>query len=525
MSVTVDIAAFPGYAFLLATASLTALFLVIWTVLSVRGPSVPKGLRRPPSPPGSRLFSGHSHIWSGNATSNPSQSQLVKWAQEYGEIYEIRLGVERWVVLSSPEAVKEVFDRNGALTSSRPRMRVAMDPYGKQWRSIRAIAHRCLSVKAADVMKPSQSLESHHYLYDILNDPDNFLDHVKRYTSSVIMYSIYGRRVLNLDDPVLKAIYQETSVFGKVVGSRFLVDQYPILAKLPKSLQWWRRKYEPCHQFEANLWMGLWKDLKKRLDAGVRTGCFAEKFMEEDYLAMGISELQAAYVAGSMIEAGSDTTQLSMNSLILGLVAFPEVVTKAHKELDAVVGDRMPQFADIPNLPYIRAMVKEVLRWRSVSNDHIRHDTTGDVVYKDYFIPAGSTVVINQWALHYDPNLFPDPHRFNPDRYLNHPSNDLTAGECIHTSDLRLRDHWSFGAGRRVCAGYNLAENSLLILTARLLWAFDVHPAVDASTGQEVKYDLWNYAPIRLFGPRPFPVRFKVRSNLKKEMILKAEVL
>jgi hypothetical protein len=154
-------------------------------------------------------------------------------------------------------------------------------------------------------MKPSQSLESRRYLYDILNDPKNFLDHSKRYTSSVIMYSIYGRRVLDLDDPILKAIYQELSVFGNVVGRRFLVDQYPVLARLPKSLQWWRRKYQPDHQFEVDLWMGLWKDLKKRLDAGIRTGCFAEKFMEEDYPAMGISEVQAAYVAGSMIEAGS----------------------------------------------------------------------------------------------------------------------------------------------------------------------------------------------------------------------------
>ncbi len=128
-------------------------------------------------------------------------------------------------------------------------------------------------------MKPSQSLESQRYLYDVLNDPDNFLDHVKRYTSSVIMYSIFGRRILDLEDPVLKAIYQETSVFGKVVGRRFLVDQYPVLAKLPKSLQWWRRQYAPAHQYEVDLWMGLWKNLKKRLDAGVRTGCFAEKFM------------------------------------------------------------------------------------------------------------------------------------------------------------------------------------------------------------------------------------------------------
>lgn len=78
-----------------------------------------------------------------------------------------------------------------------------------------------------------------------------------------------------------------------------------------------------------------------------------------------------------------------MNSLILGLVAFPEVVGKAHRELDSVVGDRLPQFEDIPNLPYIRAMVKEVLRWRSVSNDHIRHDTTVSVELSSSSVVGG----------------------------------------------------------------------------------------------------------------------------------------
>lgn len=71
-----------------------------------------------------------------------------------------------------------------------------------------------------------------------------------------------------------------------------------------------------------------------------------------------------------------DSSQNSLNSIILGLIAFPEVVTKAHEELDRVVADRLPQFEDSPNLPYIRAMVKEVLRWRSVSNDHFAHLST-----------------------------------------------------------------------------------------------------------------------------------------------------
>lgn len=154
-------------------------------------------------------------------------------------------------------------------------------------------------------MKPSQSLESYQYLKDILAEPEKFMDHVKRYTSSVIMYSTFGRRVLDLNDPILQAIYQETAVFSDTVATRFLVDQHPFLTKLPKRLQWWRRKYEAYHQKEADLWLGLWNGLKSQVASGNRTGCFAERLLEEDYPALGISEIQAAYVAGSMIEAGS----------------------------------------------------------------------------------------------------------------------------------------------------------------------------------------------------------------------------
>jgi hypothetical protein len=106
MSLPQSIARLPVPAFLAATASLSFLSCLVWFVSFIRGPKVPKGLRRPPSPPKSLLYRDHSHLWSGNTTTNPSQTQLVKWAHEFGEIYEVQFGVERWVVLSSPEAVK-----------------------------------------------------------------------------------------------------------------------------------------------------------------------------------------------------------------------------------------------------------------------------------------------------------------------------------------------------------------------------------------------------------------------------------
>lgn len=81
------------------------------------------------------------------------------------------------------------------------------------------------------------------------------------------------------------------------------------------------------------------------------------------------------------------------------------------------------------------------------------------------------------------------------------------------------RDHFSFGAGRRVCPGYNLGENSLFILTARLLWAFDVRAPVDPRTGAKAEYDLWAYTKTRLFGPQPFPATFKIRSPEKERIV------
>jgi hypothetical protein len=78
------------------------------------------------------------------------------------------------------------------------------------------------------------------------------------------------------------------------VVTRFAVDQYPVLERISKRLQWWRAKYEKYHLKEVELWTGLWNSLKKQVQAGIHTKCFVEKFMEVDYPRMGISEAQGA---------------------------------------------------------------------------------------------------------------------------------------------------------------------------------------------------------------------------------------
>jgi cytochrome P450 len=121
-----------------------------------------------------------------------------------------------------------------------------------------------------------------------------------------------------------------------------------------------------------------------------------------------------------MIEAGSETTSATLNSAILHLIANPRCITRAHQELVSVVPPgRGPTFDDEPRLPYIRAIVKEILRVKPVASIGSPHCTTDDLIYKDMFIPKGTVITIFQWAIHADPTRWEEPEKFMPERYLD----------------------------------------------------------------------------------------------------------
>jgi len=246
--------------------------------------------------------------------------------------------------------------------------------------------------------------------------------------------------------------------------------------------------------------------------------CFVKQFIETQYEKQGISEVQAAFVAGTMIEAGSETTSSTLNSCIKYLAASPAAQARANEELSSVVGNyRSPTFDDEEHLPYLRAMVKEILRLRPTTNIGIPHYTTVDVIYKDYFIPKGTVVDIHQYALHLDPSRYEDAEAFKPERYLNHP---LKAGAYAGLPDPYERDHFSFGAGRRICPGMHLAESSLYITLAKILWAFEIRPSIGPD-GKEEVLDVSDaaYEDGTSTLPKQFKARFFPRSAEREEVL------
>ncbi|KAJ0306610.1 hypothetical protein COL516b_004403 [Colletotrichum fioriniae] len=125
---------------------------------------------------------------------------------------------------------------------------------------------------------------------------------------------------------------------------------------------------------------------KKALDEG--TGLTQE----------GFSDAAAAYISGSLLEAGSDTTAGTLYGFIQAILIWPEVQRKAQEEIDRVIGrDRLPTIDDYQHLPYIRCCIKESLRWMPTVFLGVPHAAVKDDVYMGYSIPKGATVINNVW--------------------------------------------------------------------------------------------------------------------------------
>ncbi|RSL94160.1 hypothetical protein CDV31_014440 [Fusarium ambrosium] len=373
------------------------------------------------------------------------------------------MGGSDWIWVNSASVAKELMDKRGSKYSSRPRMPMEFEatsnqnreifmPYGERWRTLRKLSHAALNFNVSATYKPVQDFESKQVLYEFLHAKDGraFYDINRQYSASVVMTVTYGQRVADWNDPYIKKIYE------------------PSIVPCP---DWWNIGRQ-WFEYDREVYLGFYRDLVRQVQNGTAPDFFIRDFYKAGLEKSGISEEQAAYAAGGLVEAGSESTSTVINAWILVCQIYPTVATATQQELDRVVGfERMPTYEDEDKLPYIRAMVKETLHFWPITKPGMNHASTEDDWYNGYFIPKGSLVMLNWWAIHNDNNRWQHPDTYDPTRFLSDP---YTSAESVNLSDGNLRDHFAYGAGRRICSGMQLAQNSLFINMARTLWAFKI---------------------------------------------------
>ncbi|PIK35767.1 hypothetical protein BSL78_27402 [Apostichopus japonicus] len=121
-----------------------------------------------------------------------------------------------------------------------------------------------------------------------------------------------------------------------------------------------------------------------------------------------------------MFSAGLVSTALMLTWTLLLVISNPEVKKRLAEEIASTVGfDRHPQLSDRDNMPYAKAVIQEALRFVSVAPIGVYHKVQEDTTFKGYFLPKNTMILPNIWGLHHDPEIFPEPDKFKPERFID----------------------------------------------------------------------------------------------------------
>jgi cytochrome P450 len=301
--------------------------------------------------------------------------------------------------------------------------------------------HSILNIKNAPTFAPFQDLESKQLLYDVLQRPSEWFLANQRFANSVVMSVVFGKRVLERKQENVEALFATSLEFimAQQIGANW-VDTVYWLDALPRPLKWWRKRGLEGHERVLGVYEKEMADLKRRMAEGTCPPCFATKFLADpETEALGLK--QTLFALGSLMEAGSDTSRMTISQIIAAAAADPGWVRTAQAQLDAVCGRaaRLPGFADRKDLPYISAVVKEGFRWRPFTEIGMPHMLEQDDEFEGWKFPKGTVFTWNAWAIALSEKEYEDPERFWPERWLRNGKRQ--------TVEDPLEGHWGFGAG------------------------------------------------------------------------------
>ncbi|EJT98455.1 cytochrome P450 [Dacryopinax primogenitus] len=450
--------------------------------------------RLPPGPKGLPIL--------GNALDIPLNGLFLKldaWKQDHGEIYALNAAGQKILVLTTAKAAADVLDRISGSCSDRPKfimmgeymtggLMVSTLSHGDRWRRMRRIVHEGFNIRAAEAYYSMQEEEAGRLVRVLLEQPRVELGVVRqRAAASIIWRALYDAPSLFQSQQVEERVNHMNEILDALLSSAmplaYMVELIPALRYVPTSLAKWKQYGERFFKDTDEFFENLYKEGKESKGDGSKAKGFAAS-TEEACKEFGVSQQEAAWTAGTLFGAGAETTVGAVHFFCLAMLLHPEAMKTAQKQIDEVCGKNPPTFKDRERLPYLQALLRETMRWRPSVPASIPHVACEDFHYKEWVIPKGTMCIGNIWSINRDPEFFPEPEKFRPERYLDEKGQLRPSLPGYHDDIL------AYGHGRRICPGRDFANNTVYVEMAYLLWAFDIEKAKDANGKDIVPNDM-----------------------------------
>ncbi|KAF7375538.1 putative monooxygenase [Mycena sanguinolenta] len=392
----------------------------------------------------------------GSVLEIPQTCQWVtfsKWAKTYGNIVYVDALGQPIIVINSAKVANDLLDKRGSIYSDRPRLMMptliggtnsfVLQSYTESWRQQRKIVAQEFSPSAVRRYHPLQETEARKLVHCLLDNPSTLARQTQLRIGAIILRVVYGHYVTSENDPFLTTCLTSMEIFSKATTPGvWVVDVLPMLRYIPSWLpgggflqiakQW--RKIVMDATWDPYLWC------KKNLATGtvLLPNFCAQYLVEADGNLSEEQEDRLAWAATSVMGGGLDTNTSSILTFFHAMILNPSVQRKAQEEIDRVIG---------PN--------------------RMAHALSQDDVYDGMHLPKGSVVIPNVWHMLHDPEVYPNPMEFEPDRYQG------------LDSEMDKVTNISFGFGRRACPGKYFAEGTFFAVVSTVLATCEISPTQD----------------------------------------------
>ncbi|CAG2102534.1 unnamed protein product, partial [Medioppia subpectinata] len=459
-------------------------------------------------------------------------------AEKYGPVFTIWLGPKPQVMITDIDLAREAFRKNdmagrpesyfdfhlitmqnGSQFSNDKFQDVVFTDYGHTWEALRRVAHSALQKYSVNERLVSVATDCVDKTVKTILDkegvdkPFSPIDYIYLMFLNILATSTVGHNY-DIEDKEFKHFLYVLRDFSREVGSRVILWEFsPLIRFLDKkmvtkqeklfidSIDIIKKKYiKHYDDYNESIERDFCDALISAKNDALRDGKESAPYLTDTNLSMAIF---------NMFFAGTDTSQMTFQWVLLFVCYYPEMQQKLRQEIEFQIGDRMPTHEDRNRCHYVMAFIAETMRYRNVVPTGVPHKALVDTKLDKYTIPKNMSVMVYQGIICRNDKDWQNADEFKPERFIDSEGQFITTrpkayipfgvgrrvcpGEKLAIADLFLQTKCRipFGVGRRVCPGEKLAIADLFLVLVRFLQSTQDYDIVLDSNGGFVDYSLY----------------------------------
>ncbi|PHT80844.1 Cytochrome [Capsicum annuum] len=452
-----------------------ALLAVLYILQELHNKFMKKKKKLHPGPKGLPII-GNLHMIGKNV-----HQDLHKIAKRYGPIMSMRFGVVPIIVASSPHAAEQFLKNHDLVFASRPdnkaaqfiaynQRNITFGKYGPYWRNIRKLCTlELLSTLKINSFQAMRKQEVTNFVTFINQAASNGVEvdvsaKLASLNANMACLMVFGKKYVDdeFDERGFKDVIQETLILAATPN---IGEFIPFLDVF--DLQGLTRRMKKLAKIFDDFFERVIDEHVHDSKEEKQTKDIVDTMMNIMQSGKAEFEFDRRNVKAIMLDlliASMDTSSTAIDWIFSELIRHPKVMKKLQNELNEVVGmNRMVEESDLEKLVYLDMVIKEGFRIHPIAPLLVPHESIEDCTIDGFDIPKGTRILVNTWAIGRDPEIWPEPEKFMPERFV---------GSNI---DLRGRDFQllPFGSGRRSCLGLQLGLTIVRLVLAQLVHCFD----------------------------------------------------